>query len=150
VRTRATAVVAGLLVLTLAGCGGGGGGGRLSRDAYVTKADAICTSYVEQRAKLPAPTSIAAVPAYADGVLPLLAAGLKKLHALRPPAEMEDGVSTWLKAVGDGRKALGDLSTAAKAHDVTKTRELGSKAIQIRSHVAALAGSLGLTACANV
>jgi hypothetical protein len=149
VRTRATAVVAGLLALTLAGCGGGGGGGRLSRDAYVTKADAICASYVKQRARLPAPTSIEAVPAYADGALPLLDAGLKDLRRLRPPAEMEDGVSAWLKALGDGRNALDDLRTAAKAGDNTKARELGSKAAQIHSHVAALAGSLGLTACAN-
>ena len=146
-RRPAAAVVAALLALA-AGCGGGGGE-RLSRDADVTKADVICLDVVREQKALPAPASIAEIPAYVDRVLPIFDAALKQLRALRPPAEMEDGVSAWLKAAGDARKALENLRSAAKGGDALKVREAGAEATKIDNRGSARARALGLTACAN-
>lgn len=142
---RSAAALLGVALL-VAGCGGGGGG-RLSRDAYVTKADAICRAADAQRRKLRAPTTVAGIPAYVDRALPLLDAALKRLRSLRPPSEMEQSVNAWLKTNDETRKVLEDLRRAAQAGDAQKVREAGAKGTEVTRRSASLARSLGLTAC---
>jgi hypothetical protein len=148
VRGWATAVVAALCVVA-AGCGGGGGGERLSRDDYVAKADAICLATVKKRRALPAPTALAGIPRYVDRALPLLDAARSDLRALRPPAELEDEVTTWLAAIGEERDALADLRSAAEDKNAAKVRAIGSQGVAIEQRARARARAIGLVACAN-
>jgi hypothetical protein len=148
VRRRTIALVAALCVVA-AGCGGGDGGGRLSRDDYVSKADAICLATVQKRQALSAPTTLAGIPRYVDRALPLLDAARSDLRALRPPAELEDKVAAWLAAIGEERDALADLRSAAKEKNGAKVRAIGSQGVAIEQRARARARAIGLVDCAN-
>jgi hypothetical protein len=144
-RIGTTAVVVALL---LAGCGGGGGT-RLSRDAYVAKADAVCMRVAKEQRALAAPSRIDEIPAYVDRALPILDAGVDALESLRPPADMEDGVHDWLATTGETRDVLTGMRRAAEDGDDAKARALGAKGTEIDNRRDTIARSLGLTACAN-
>jgi hypothetical protein len=148
VPTRAAAVAA--AVLTLAACGGGGGGPQLSRDQFVAKADAICSQVATQRKALTPPTRLPDIPAYVSGYLPALDSGLKKLKALRPPADMQSGVKDWLKAVEETRGLLSDLGSAAKKGDAAAVAKVGAESTSVNSRRQAAARSLGLTSCSTL
>ena len=143
---RWIAAVAALLVLA-AGCGGGGGGERLSRDAYVAKADSICRQTKPEAVQ--APSRIAEIPAYVNRLLPALERGRDGLRALRPPADLEDEVKAWLDSVDLQIDLLKDLGSAAQKGDVTKVRALGAQGAALALRSRGLARSIGLVDCAN-
>jgi hypothetical protein len=145
---RVLAVIA--AVLLLAACGGGGGGTRLSRDAYVAKANALCAQLAKERKRLGTPSSIAAIPAYMDKALPILDASLKKLHALRPPADMEESVDAVLQKVDELRGVFAKLRTSAKKGDPIAVAQLGSQATQVNNEIQSRARQIGLTACTSL
>jgi hypothetical protein len=147
VRWLPAAAVAALLVLA-AGCGGGGGE-RLSRDAYVAKADAICRDAGTKRKALHAPSSIPQISPYVDRALPILDRARKELRALRPPAVLDDEVASWLDAVGQERDLLSDLRAAAEHRDIAKVRATGARGARVSARARALARSIGLVDCAN-
>jgi hypothetical protein len=146
-RTATSAVV---LVVFAAGCGGSGGGGeRLSRDAYIAKADAICRGVDAQRKKIPVPAAIPDIPAYVDRALPILDSAVSELRALQPPAALDEQVSAWLSAIGDERGALSDLRGAAAKNDVAKVRAIGSTSTGVAARARTQARAIGLVDCAN-
>jgi uncharacterized lipoprotein len=145
---RAAVVIAVLAVLVAAGCGGGSSQ-RLSQDAYVSKADAICRDLDAKQRKLTAPASLDAIPAYVDQALPSVDDGIAKLSKLRPPAELDATVKSWLASLDDARGLLVDLGKAAAKNDAAKVQSLGAQATTLTEKTHALAGSIGLTDCAN-
>jgi len=147
---RMRAVAVGASVLALAACGGGGGGTRLSRDAYITKANAICAKLAAERKALKAPTSLAEEPPYIDRALPLLDAGLSDLGALKPPANMETSVDALLQAAGQVRDLLAQLRTAAKKGDSLTVAKVGSQALQLNNQIQSRARALGATGCTSL
>jgi hypothetical protein len=142
---RVLAVIA--AVLLLAACGGGGGGTRLSRDAYVAKANALCAKLAKERKQLGAPSGLAAIPAYIDKALPPLDSTLKQLHALRPPADMEQSVKELLQKADDVRRLLPKLRSAAKKGDAVAVAQVGSQAAQLNNEIQSRARQLALTSC---
>jgi hypothetical protein len=146
---RAAVLVAVLAaLLAAAGCGGGGGQ-RLSRDAYVSQADAVCRAMDAKQRKLTAPASLDAIPAYVDKALPSVDDGIAKLRRLRPPAELDATVKDWLASLDEARRLLVALSKAAGANDAAKVQSLGAQATTLTEKTHSLAGSIGLTDCAN-
>jgi hypothetical protein len=145
---RTAAALAALLALA-AGCGGASGGQRLSKDAYVAKADAICRDADAKRKQLTTPASIAEIPAYVAKALPILDDGLRRLHALRPPSDLEAGVRAWLSTGDETRNLLAELGKAAKQGDSAKVQALGAKGNTLTSDADSLARTIGLTDCAN-
>jgi hypothetical protein len=145
---RAAVVVAVLAALLAAGCGGGGGQ-RLSQDAYVSQADALSRAMDAKQKKLTAPTSLDAIPAYVGQALPSVDDGIAKLRRLRPPAELDATVKDWLASLDDARGLLVGLGKAAAANDAPKVQSLGAQATPLTEKTHALAGSIGLTDCAN-
>lgn len=138
-----------VLASALAGCGGGGSE-RLSRDAFVSKADAACRDLSAREQKLTPPTSIDAIPAYADTALPILDDALDELRGLRPPTELADGVDAWLEQLGETRNVLEDLRSAAEGGDEARVRTVGAKGTDLDRRARGLAQTIGLTDCANV
>lgn len=143
---RVTLVV---VVLALAGCGGGDGGPRLSRDAFIVKANALCAKVEAQQKALAAPTTLAEIPGYVDTALPILDAGVNELRALRPPENMQEGVDDWLATTDETRNVLRSLKKAALANDAAAARAAGSEGQAVDDRRDAQARALGLTACAN-
>jgi hypothetical protein len=142
---RYLAVIA--AVLLLAACGGGGGGTRLSRDAFVAKANTLCAKLAKERKQLGAPSSLGAIPAYVDKALPLLDASLRQLHALRPPKDMEQSVDELLQKADDFRGLLPKLRSAAKKGDAVVVAQVGSQATQLNNEIQSRARQLGVTGC---
>ena len=141
---RRGAALAGV-ALALGGCGGG----RLSHDAYVRRADAVCAAYAAQVDLLAHPRSFAAVQAYVERTLPLYLSALDRLKELRPPRRDEPAVRAWLAADRKVVTALRNLRAAALRHDLAATND-ASEALQAASLAARnAAGELGLRACAT-
>jgi hypothetical protein len=95
----------------LAGCGG------LSHDGFVKRADAVCSAYAAGAQPLPKPTRYAQVVAYVDRNLPLYEAALRRLIALKPPAQDRAEVQQWLSADRRVAAALKALGVAALRHN---------------------------------
>jgi hypothetical protein len=143
-RAGVTFALVGASVLVVAGCGGG----RLSHDAYVSRADAVCAAYQKKVVLLTHARTYSEVIAYADRALPLYMAALDKLQALRPPSSDEPAVRRWLAADEKVATAIRRLRDAAMRHDPAATND-ASAAMQ----AAGLAGTraaaaLGLQSCA--
>jgi hypothetical protein len=145
---RRSLVPVGIAVATLAGCGGGGSE-RLSRDAFVSRADAICKVAVSKQRKLPSPASIDGIPGYVGRALPIVDAMVEGISALRPPEEMQADVRRWLDLTVQARNELESLRTAAQSGDQQKVREVSAKGTAMNDRRDAQARALGLTACAN-
>ncbi|HVS85793.1 MAG TPA: hypothetical protein VHD91_09185 [Gaiellaceae bacterium] len=132
------------VALTLAGCGSG----RLSHDAYVTRADAVCRAYDAHVKLLTKPTSYDAVVAYVDKTLPYYVAAVSKLKRLRPAKADEAAVHGWLAHSGDVEAELKTLREAALNRDAARMND-ASTAMQSASLASRqAAAALGLTDCA--
>ena len=81
------------------------------------RADAVCSAYAAGAQPLPKATKYAQVTAYVDRNLPLYEAALRKLEALKPPAQDAAGVRQWLAADRRVAAALRALGEAALRHD---------------------------------
>jgi hypothetical protein len=132
-------------VLVLAGCGGG----RLSHNALVGRAGAICSAYLAQSGEpVPRPRSYAQVVAFANRTLPLYTAALRKLEALRPSHGDEASFNSWLAADRRAAAALRDLGLAGMRHDFPGTSAAVGRLQQAALASRGAAEDLGVTACA--
>jgi hypothetical protein len=144
-RAAGTVALAGAAALAVAGCGSG----RLSHDAYVGRADAVCSAYAGKVQLLTRPRSYAGVAAWVERTLPLHVAALDKLAALRPPASDEGAVRSWLASDRRVEAALRELRAAALRHDLAGTND-AADGLQAASLAARRrAAALGLDACAS-
>ena len=130
--------------LVLAGCGSG----RLSHDAYVARADAVCRAYDTKVALLSRPASYDDIVAYVGKTLPLYVAALDKLNALEPPKDDEAAVRAWMTQNAKVETELRSLRTAAMNRNLANTND-ASTAVQSASLASRQAASaLGLADCA--
>ena len=143
---RTAAVVA--AVVALAACGGGGET-RLSHDAYVAKADAICRDIGAKQKRLAVPTSTGQIPTYVKRALPIFDDALARIHALRPPSELDARVQAWLDGIAESRQVVSDIGKAAERNDAAKVQSLGNKAVTLGEQGRSRAGAIGLTDCAK-
>jgi len=144
---RSALAAAGLTLVSLAaGCGGG----RLSHDAYVKHADAICSAYRAQTPPLAKPRSYDAILSWGAKTLPLYAGALRKLSALQPPQADFAQVQTWLAADRKVERAVRDLVTAAQKRDFASVSSAASRAQLAGSESRRAAQALGLQVCGTV
>jgi hypothetical protein len=83
----------------------------------VKRADAVCSAYAAGAQPLPKPTRYTQVVAYVGRNLPLYEAALRRLEALKPPAQDEADVRQWLSADRRVAAALKALGVAALRHN---------------------------------
>jgi hypothetical protein len=78
-----------VLLLLTAACGGGGDDGAGEKQAYVAKAEAICTTGNEQLAALKKtpPAGVDQVPAYVHKIVEVARTNVTQLTALTPPKD---------------------------------------------------------------
>jgi hypothetical protein len=136
-----------LLVLALAACSGGDG--RLSKAEYTQQADAICTKYDAELAKLPAPQTIDALATMAVQAKTIAAEGAAKLRALEPPKELEKEADAWLALNDENVKDIESMRAAAAAGNRVKVQEIARDAQRNEAKADELARKLGLKACAS-
>lgn len=99
-----------LLPLLLAGCGGSGKdqvASGLSRSAYVSKAEAICTRINKEVDKLAAPTTPQALQAFVEQSLQIAEVGTGEIKALDPPQEDRAALKAKVLDPLDGQLAEG-------------------------------------------
>jgi len=135
-----------LAVVLLAGCGGGGGK-RLSREEYVSKADAICGKYNQQTKALANPSNLAELAAVADKTLPILDNALKDLRKLKPPEDEQATVDQWLGQVEKLKGDLKEIRDKAERSDMQGVEAVVPKAQEHNSRSNQLATQLGLKVC---
>jgi hypothetical protein len=141
--TGVTLGLAGVVALTLAGCGGG----RLSHRDFVARADAVCSAYHAKVQLLTRPKSYDDVVAYVARTLPLYVDALDKLTALEPPHSDEAAVKRWLAADRKVETAVRSLRQAAMRHDPAATNS-ASDAVQAAGLASRrAAAALGLKVC---
>jgi hypothetical protein len=121
------AAVVVVIVIIGAALGLGGGGG-LSKAQYITKADAICTSFSPQLTSAESAGNVSQVVSIAQSEL-------SQLQALGPPSQDPQGVTTWLNDEQAAVTALQQGNQTQFSSDVTK----GSAA----------ASAYGLQSCAG-
>jgi hypothetical protein len=134
-----------------AGCGGSG----YTKQDFVARANAICTTALRQTRSITPPSGTQASPgpdtalaAYLNGVVPVLETEASQLRALpRPPGDKteQDTLKRYLAAVGQTVTSYKQLAAAAKRGDdqavASAEAALGS------SPVYTLATSYGLSSC---
>jgi hypothetical protein len=96
------------VVALIAGCGGGGSD-TLSADEFRTQADAICADYNTKAAAIGDPASPSEFSSKLAQIVPLQAAQLSKLEALKAPDELKD---TFAEAVTLLKKQQATLTDA--------------------------------------
>jgi hypothetical protein len=136
------------LALFLAGCGGSG----YTKNDFIARADAICTSTLRQARALAPPASTSqpggALAAYLRQLVPLVQSEADQLRALkRPPDKARDGatLTAYYKALGQIVDNYRRLETAARSSDIQTVTDV--EATLRASPVAALAASYGLRSC---
>ena len=143
-RAKSSLLCASAAALALSGCGGG----RLSHDAFVQRADAVCSAYDTKVKLLTRPASFDAVVAYVARTLPYYVAAVDKLKQLRPPRADEAAVHAWLAHSVAVEAGLRTLRDAAMARDTARAND-AADAVQSASLAARQsAAALGLTDCA--
>ena len=146
-----TALVA-AAALAAASCGGGGGGSAVSKEDFISQADALCKHYDDQFSSetLPTfpkgdPTSASTsnddVKAFADpfsATKDLRAEQFHKLRKLQAPEDFQDQWDRVLSDLDTSLHALGEMADAAAQADreavsaaVNKGRFAAAKADQI-------------------
>ena len=143
---RAAAV--GLVLVALAaGCSSGDD--RLSKEDYTKQADALCTKYDAELAKLPAPTTLDSLATMAQQAKGIAAEGAAKLRALKPPEELQKQVDAWLALNDQNVKDIQAMRTAAAAGNRVKVQEIARDAQRNEAKADELARKIGLKACAS-
>jgi len=142
------AAAAGLVLVALAaGCSSGDD--RLSKDDYAKQADALCTKYDAELAKLPQPTTLDALAAMAGQAKGIATEGAAKLRALKPPAELQQQVDQWLALNDQNVKDIEAMRQAAAAGNRVKVQEIARDAQRNEAKADDLARKIGLTSCAS-
>lgn len=147
--------------LAVAGCGGGGsttsgasgasgasGSAPLSKDEFVSQANAICADANDKIEALKAPASnqLSDVQATVKEELPLNQEALDKFTALTPPAELQSQFNQ-LAATGKAQIAL--AQQLVNANDADQANAIIAKGKTLGDRFDSTAQSMGLTECAK-
>jgi hypothetical protein len=143
--TRTIALLA--ATVAMAGCGGGGGDDRLTREEFVSQADAICEEYEAKLDALGTPQNPDELADFADRALPIAEDGRAELGELRPPEELEDTYDAWLAQGDRAIRIVEDLRDAAEDGDVSEIQRIAREAETADAEANRLAEQLGFEQC---
>ena len=145
--TKAVAVLAG--AVSAAALAAGCGSSRLSHDAFVERANAICASYERAIERLRKPRTLTDIERYSDRVLPIYRRALGELGKLQPSKRDEPSVRAWLRVDRAIARDLVGLGAAAHARRIPRVRDVVRRAQGDNRRSNRLARRLGLSVCAR-
>jgi hypothetical protein len=144
-------VVAALLaVLAGSGCGTDKVREGLSRTAYLTRADAICTATNARLLTLGPPRTAEEFGPFAQKAVPVLERGLSRLRGLRPPAEMSGDVNAFHARIDRLIAAFRQAGAAAQARNPAAVRRSAAEASAQAEAAAAQAKAIGFRVCGRI
>jgi hypothetical protein len=143
---RACAVPGVAALVLAAACGGDDG---LSREEFVSEADAICQEFDQRVDDVEQPQSPDDVERYVDEVRPVIEDGLNELEGLQPPEEFEDQWNQLVARNDESLEALDDLRRAAANGDVERLQEISEEASRRDDESDRIAREIGLQECAG-
>jgi hypothetical protein len=136
-----------LAVLVLgAGCGGDEG---LSREEFVSEAEAICDEFDQRVNEVDEPKSPADVERYVNEVRPVVENGLNELRELQPPEEFQERWDVLMARNDEGLEALDDLAQAGANGDEARVQEISEDAARRDEESDRIALELGLEKCTS-
>jgi hypothetical protein len=139
----ALGVTAAILV---AGCGGDD---RLTREEFVSEAEAICEEFDQRLEDVPEPESADDVERFADEARPVIEDGLAELRALQPPEELEEQWNELMDKNDEALEVLDDLSQAAASADEARLQEISEEASRQDAETDRMARAMGLENCGS-
>lgn len=141
VTTGSLVLLGALVALLVAACGGSS---TLTHAQLVTKADAACDNADHAAAKLSAPgDSYSSLNTYARDLSPIVQNLIGKLNSLKPASSDRQSLQRYIAALRSGSHGLALMSSATSPTQVSQ-----ANALLTSQGLGALAGSLGVPACA--
>ena len=132
--------------ILVAGCGGDD---RLTREEFISEADAICEEFDQRLEDVPEPESADDVERFADEARPVIEDGLAELRAFQPPEELEEQWNELMDKNDDALEMLDDLSQAAASADEARIQELSEEASRQDAETDRMAREIGLENCGS-
>jgi hypothetical protein len=145
VATASRMFVLAVLVLA-AGCGGDD---RLSREEFVSEAEAICEDFDQRVNEVDEPESADDVERYVNEVRPVVEDGLNELKGLEPPEEFEEQWNELVAKNDESLEAFDDLAEAAVSGDEDRLEEITEEASRRDEESDRIAQDLGLEKCSS-
>ena len=134
------------VVLLAAGCAGGGDA--LSREEYLTRANAICRDYHARINRVPRADTEAGFVRYLDRTLPLAREQVDKIAELEPPEDMQAEVDKMLADVRSLYALAGELREATKERQRNRVADIIERSNQVGARADSRARAIGLRDCA--
>jgi hypothetical protein len=136
-------------VTLAAGCGGEDGGDRLTREEFVSRAEAVCEEYDGRIEELGEPESEDQLGEYTDELVRIVEDGVGELRELRPPEDLEEEYDSWMATNEEAVDAARELDQAVEDQDAERLAEIGAEVEQKEEEADELARDLGLDGCAT-
>lgn len=138
------------LIALLPSCGNDGDDpppDRLTHDAYVEQADAICTRADTAIAALTEPTKAADVAAYTQAAADIVDRERDELEALKAPVADGASAAALSAALADVVRVARDLVEVARAGDATAIRGYVERNASVDDEANRIAAALGMKVC---
>jgi hypothetical protein len=145
VATASRMFVLAVLVLA-AGCGGDD---RLSREEFVSEAEAICEDFDQRVNEVDEPQNADDIERYVNEVRPVVEDGLNELKGIQPPEELEGQWNELVAMNDESLQALDDLAEAAANRDEDRLEEITEEASRRDEESDRIAQELGLQKCTS-
>lgn len=134
-------------VILAAGCGGDGD--RLTREEFVSQAEAICEDYDARIEDLGEPENEEQLGEYTDELVRLVEEGVAEFRELRPPEELQDEYDRWMDSNEEAVDAARELDQAVEEQDSERLGQIATEVEQKEEEADELARDLGLEECAT-
>jgi PII-like signaling protein len=141
---RACGLLGFTVLILVAGCGGDD---RLSREEFVSEAEAICQEFDRRVEEVDEPQSADDVERYVNEVRPVIEDGLNELEELQPPEEIEEQWNELVAKNDEGLQMLDDLAEAGTNGDEARLQEITEDATRRDNESDRIAREIGLQEC---
>jgi hypothetical protein len=152
-RSTAAALAVVAACLLVVGCGSDddadGEGGRLTKTAFIAKADAICKEANDRIDALPEPQTTEELAELGRQVLDLGREQLARLRALRPPAADEETINGAYGVIEEQLGVAEELVDAAEEGDLQGLEELLEQGERLDARGDRIARDYGLKECGS-
>lgn len=139
--SRSAAALGASAAVALAGCGGG--------SDFTSQANDICKKYQAKVNAIPKPNDASGVGSYLAQSIPVLAEGIAKLKAVKPPSDKKSAYEEFLAGLDQQMAAIQRADSTAKAGDVKGATTFLQQQSSLSQQINAKADAAGLKECSK-